>query len=263
MGVQPAHDPWDPRQYGLFDDERSRPFFELMSRVCAEAPRSVVDLGCGSGGLTASLAERWPTAELEGVDASAEMIRSAGRHAAARVRFSVGDLADWRPVRPVDVIVSNAALHWVPTHRELLPRWSKALEPGGWLAFQVPGNFDAPSHRLLAELCASPRWRDRLADVPLRRPVGDPGDYLELLAGHGCRVDAWETTYAQVLRGDDPVLEWVKGTTLRPVLSVLDTEEGAGFLAEYGSRLRESYPRGPHGTVFPFRRIFVVAQRTV
>jgi trans-aconitate 2-methyltransferase len=224
----------------------------------------VVDLGCGSGGLTASLASRWPTATVEGIDSSPEMIAAAGQHIAPGLRFAVGDLAAWTPDpdRPVDVIVSNAALQWVPEHRDLLLRWIKALPVDGWLAFQVPGNFDAPSHTLMRELCRSPRWRDPLADVMRWHPVGTPGEYLDLLAGQGCRVDAWETTYAQVLQGDDPVLEWVKGTALRPVLSALDAADGADFLGEYAARLRDAYPRRPYGTVFPFSRIFVVAQRT-
>jgi trans-aconitate 2-methyltransferase len=254
-------DVWDPKQYGVFRDERSRPFFELVGRVRAVDPARVVDLGCGTGELTATLAGRWPAAHIEGIDASPEMIKEAGRHAGAGVRFAVGDLAGWRPDRPVDVIVSNAALQWVPAHRDLPPRWVESLNPGGWLAFQVPGNFDAPSHTILRAVCESPRWRGRLAAVPRWDPVASPAGYLDRLAGLGCRVDAWETTYLQVLPGDDPVLEWVKGTALRPVLGALDAEAATGFLAEYADRLREAYPRTPYGTVFPFRRIFVVARR--
>jgi trans-aconitate 2-methyltransferase len=251
---------WDPRQYGEFADERSRAFFELLGRVGATEPASVADLGCGSGELTAVLAERWPGAAVEGIDSSTEMIQAAGKY--PRVTFTVGDLAEWAPDGPIDVIISNAALHWVPTHRELAARWVRTLSPGGWLAFQVPGNFGAPSHTILRELCTSPRWHDRLAGVTRWNPVGEPAEYLGLLAGLGCRVDAWETTYLQVLPGTDPVLEWVKGTALRPVLTALDPAAAAEFLTEYGARLRQAYPATPQGTVFPFRRIFVVAQRS-
>jgi trans-aconitate 2-methyltransferase len=260
------NDAWDPAQYWVFADERSRPFFELVGRVGAQAPTHVVDLGCGHGELTATLARRWPGAAITGLDSSTEMINAARKLAAghpARLEFAVGDIAGWVPDGPVDVIVSNAALQWVPEHRELLPRWTRALTPGGWLAFQVPGNADAPSHALLRELCTSPRWRDRLADVLRWHPVDDPAGYLALLTAHGCRVDAWETTYAQVLQGEDAVLEWVKGTALRPVLAALGgagTPETARFLTEYAALLREAYPPGPHGTLFPFRRIFVVAR---
>lgn len=255
---------WDPEQYGRFADERSRPFFELVSRVRCARPRRVVDLGCGPGRLTAALAQRWPEADILGIDGSDEMIKAARESAATpdgRVRFEVGDVTRWPPGEPVDVVISNAVLHWVPGHRELLPRWLEGLMPGGWLAFQVPGNFGAPSHVLLRELCGSPRWRGRLDGIVPDRPVDDCVGYLELLAAHGCRVDAWETTYAQVLQGDDPVLEWTKGTALRPVLAALGRgAEASAFLAEYAELLRAAYPSGPSGTVFPFRRIFVVAR---
>lgn len=176
------------------------------------------------------------------------------------LEFSVGDLAEWVPDRPVDVIFSNAALQWVPGHQRLLPRWVEALAPGGRLAFSMPGNFDGPSHTLLRELCESPRWRDRLGEVNRHNIVADPAEYHELLTDLDCDVDAWETTYLQVLHGTDPVLEWMKGTALRPALNALaEEEERADFLAELAPLLREAYPPGPHGTIFPFRRIFVVA----
>lgn len=257
-----ARPAWDPAQYGVFGDERGRPFADLVSRVDLAAPGYVVDLGCGSGELTAGLAARWPDAVIDGLDGSAEMIAAARVHAIpGRLGFEVGDVAEWRPSRPVDLIVSNAVLQWVPGHVELLPRWIDALAPGGRLAFQVPGNFGAPSHVVLRELCRSPRWRDRLAGTVRDEPVLGPDGYLDLLARLGCSVDAWETTYSQVLGGEDPVLEWVKGTALRPVLAALGPEETEEFLGVYRARLREAYPAGPYGTVFPFRRVFVVAGR--
>jgi trans-aconitate 2-methyltransferase len=272
--VEYAGPSWDPEQYGLFSTERSRPFFELLSRVRADDPVHVVDLGCGSGELTATLADRWPAARIEGIDSSPEMIAAAERRAVPGLRFALGDIATWTPEHPVDVIVSNAALHWVPTHRELLPKWAEELSPGGWLAFQVPGNFDGPSHDAVRELCLSPRWRDLLgespgaaaADVVSGKFVDTPDDYLELLATRGCRpVDVWETTYSQVLSGADPVLEWIKGTALRPMLAAFDAVADSGakaeFLAEVAALLRAAYPPRPYGTVFPFRRIFVVARR--
>ncbi|ACY96578.1 MULTISPECIES: trans-aconitate 2-methyltransferase [Thermomonospora] len=273
--VAPQHGPvlWDPAQYGLFGAERARPFGELIARIPLAAPRRVADLGCGTGELTLLLARRWPEATIDAIDISPQMITAAlsgadvrtdgqaGTALGGRVRFAVADVRDWRPARPVDLIVSNAVLHWVPGHEELLARWVDCLTAGGCLAFQVPGNHDAPSHTLLRELCRSARWRDRLADALPDRPVRDAAGYLDLLSGLGCAVDAWETTYLQVLGGPDPVLEWVKGTTLRPVLSLLDEEESGEFLAEYAKLLRRAYPPRPNGTVFPFRRIFVVARR--
>ncbi len=253
---------WDPGQYLRFGDQRSRPFFELTAQIGAEQPGLVVDLGCGPGQLTAELARRWPEAEVRGLDSSAEMIDAARRlEAGPRLSFGLGDLRDWRPEGPVDVIVSNAVLQWVPEHEALLPGWVQALSPGGWLAFQVPANFGAPSHVLMREVAESGRWRPLLADVRLNRQSADPAAYVDLLSRAGCVVNAWETTYLHVLPGEDPVLEWYKGSGLRPVLAALNPDQATEFLAEYGARLREAYPPRPYGTVLPFRRAFVVAQR--
>jgi trans-aconitate 2-methyltransferase len=256
------HPTWDPDQYRRYADERSRPFFELTGRIAAGSPDRIVDLGCGDGGLTATLAERWPGAAVVGLDRSAEMIAGAGPRAIpGRLRFAQGDLREWRPDAPVDVLVSNATLQWVPEHPELIDRWVGALVAGGWLAFQVPGNDRAPTHAILDELRADSRWRDQLAGAAPGPRVLEPGEYLARLAGHGCAVDAWETTYQHVLEGPDPVLEWVKGTAMRPVLTALDGAEREAFLAAYAARLREAYPPCAFGTVMPFRRIFVVPRR--
>jgi trans-aconitate 2-methyltransferase len=254
---------WDPLRYGRYADERSRPFHELLARVRAASPSSVVDLGCGDGALTATLAGRWPGATVVGVDSSPEMLAAGDAARAAGVDLRQGDIATWRPDAPVGVLVSNAALQWVPEHPALLPGLVDALAPGGELAFQVPGNFGAPTHVLLAELRWSPRWRDRLgADADRGAAVLEPREYLDRLTALGCRVDAWETTYLHVLDGGpDAVLEWVRGTALRPVLARLPAGEAPEFEAEYAARLRQAYPAGAAGTVLPFRRIFVVARR--
>lgn len=253
---------WDPGQYLRYAGERARPFFDLLARVGAADPGYVADLGCGPGNLTATLAERWPTAEIVGVDNSAEMIAAAGADHGAnpRLRFRQADMRGWRPERPVDVLVSNAALQWVPGHLDVVRRWPGLLSPGGWLAFQLPGNYDQPSHAILLELVSSERWRGLLAGVALNRQAADPAGYLDLLAGAGCSVDAWETTYLHVLHGPDPVVEWYRGTGLRPVLAALDPGQAERFVAEYSQRIRAAYPPAPYGTVLPFRRVFVVAR---
>ncbi|SNR39190.1 trans-aconitate 2-methyltransferase [Blastococcus mobilis] len=255
---------WDPARYLRFAGERARPFAELVARVGADAPATVVDLGCGEGSLTASLARRWPGARVTGVDSSPEMIAAASAQAPAdRVRFTLADVRDWTPPGPVDVVVSNAVLHWVPDHHRLLDRWAGWLPAGGWIAVQVPGNFRAPTHALLADLCRSPRWADRLADAaPRPDAVLEPAGYLDVLTEAGLSADAWETTYLHVLTGTDPVLAWVRSTVLRPVLALLPEEDAGRFTAEYAEALREAYPPRPDGTtVLPFRRVFAVGTR--
>jgi trans-aconitate 2-methyltransferase len=219
----------------------------------------VVDLGCGPGNLTELLCDRWPDAAVEGVDSSPDMIAEASARG-GRARYRVGDVASWRP--DADVVVANAVLQWVPTHRDLLRVWAAALPAGGWLAFQVPGNFGAPSHALMREVAASPRWAPLVGGV-LRHTdaVDDPTGYAELLLDAGLAVDAWETTYLHRLPGPDPVLEWVRGTGLRPILAALSPADAAAFEADYGARLREAYPATAHGTFLEFRRVFAVARK--
>ena len=251
---------WDPAIYLEFADERARPFGDLLVQVLADAPDRVVDLGCGPGQLTASLADRWPLADILGVDSSAEMIARAQAYAHHHLEFVVQDLRAWRPDAPVDVIVSNATLQWVPEHRRLLPALLAALAPGGWLAFQVPGNFDEPSHQLLHELADEPRFAAFTAGR--ERPTAcDAATYLADLAGLGCVVNAWETTYLHVLTGPDPVFRWISGTGARPVLQALPEDRREEFVSEYKRRLADAYPEQPYGTLLPFRRVFVVAHR--
>lgn len=254
---------WDPEVYLRHEDARARPFHDLLARVHAVAPRRVADLGCGPGTLTRVLADRWPTAAVVGLDSSAAMIERAAEYAEpGRCEFALGDVCDWRPVEPVDVIVSNATLQWVPDHLALLASWVEALAPSGWMALQVPANFDARSHALMREVAATPRWRDSLAGT-LRHgdAVVEPERYVDVLARAGCAVDAWQTTYLHLLPGEDAVLGWIRGTGLRPVLDALAPDDANEFVAAYGALLREAYPQQPYGTVFPFRRTFVVAQR--
>lgn len=251
---------WDPERYLAYADERGRPFVELLARVPAADPRVVVDLGCGPGNLTALLADRWPGATITGVDSSPEMIAKA-RLTEPRVTFDVADLRDWAThgTTPVDVLVSNATLQWVPGHLDLLEGLVGAVRPGGWLAFQVPGNFDEPSHAIRRDLAAEPAYADLTRDVAVPSSH-DPEVYLERLAGLGCEVDAWETTYLHVLTGEDPVFTWVSGTGARPTLQALPDDLRADFEAEFRRRLRAAYPPREHGVVLPFRRIFVVAR---
>ncbi|MEU5363427.1 trans-aconitate 2-methyltransferase [Streptomyces sp. NPDC005925] len=267
----PTAPTWDPAQYLRHAGHRARPFTDLLARVAdlpTEPPR-IADLGCGPGNVTTLLAGRWPTAQVTGYDNSPEMLDRARRYAGptpggGSIAFAPADVRTWTPDGPYDLIVSNATLQWIPGHSDLFAHWITALAPGGTLAFQLPGNFDAPSHRLMRGLADSPHRRDRLAGV-LRHDdaVLAPEAYLARLTALGCTADVWETTYVHLLQGEDPVLDWVSGTGLRPVLDALAAhpEERDAFIGEYRDALREAYPPGPYGTPFPFRRVFAVARK--
>jgi len=248
---------WDPERYLRYADERGRPFVDLLARVGAADPRRVVDLGCGPGNLTALLKERWPGADVLGVDSSAEMLAGAE---VPGVRLELADVRTWTPEAPVDVLFSNATYQWVPGHLDLLPRLAGHLAADGWLAFQVPGNHDEPSHRLLHSLASDPRFSAHTRGVA-RPHSHDPGVYADVLRDLGLSVDAWETTYLHLLTGDDPVFTWISGTGARPTLQALPDDLRPVFVEEYKALLREAYPPGPHGTTLPFRRVFVVAHR--
>jgi trans-aconitate 2-methyltransferase len=249
---------WDPERYLTYADERGRPFVELVARIGAEHPATVVDLGCGPGNLTRLLSERWPAARVTGVDSSPEMIAKA-TGSESGVGFEVGDARTWVPEEPIGVLVSNATLQWIPGHLDLLPRLVDAVTPGGWLAFQVPGNFDEPSHTIRRDLAAEPRYAEQTAGVAVP-DAHDAATYLAALASLGCAVDAWETTYLHVLHGEDPVFTWVSGTGAQPTLQALDPTLRPQFEDEFKRRLRAAYPETGHGVVLPFRRVFVVAQ---
>ncbi|RNI23929.1 methyltransferase domain-containing protein [Flexivirga caeni] len=257
---------WDPQQYEHFSDLRNRPFADLVARVGAEAPKSVVDLGCGNGPLTISLAQRWPEATITGIDSSPAMLeRARALDAAGRIRWEQGDVAAWQPSPAPDVIVTNATLQWVPGHVALIESWLRALPAGGWFAMQVPGNFDAPSHRIIREVARAHRRADDLVGALREAPVETPERYAEVLAAACGHVDVWETTYLQILDPQgaqrSPVLEWVKGTALRPLLDVLNESEQEAFLAELTQRFDAAYPRASYGVAMPFRRIFAVGRK--
>lgn len=252
---------WDPQQYLKFEDHRLRPALDLMARIRTERPETIVDLGCGTGNITRLLAERWPGARVTGLDSSEPMLAKA-RAAAPGIAFVAGDFATWRAPTPAGIVYSNAALHWLEGHDALFPRLLAQVAPGGTLAVQMPRNHRAPSHVAVTEAAAAGPWRDQAAAVKGIRTVHDPDAYYRWLAPHARRIDIWETEYLQVLEGENPVVEWTKGSTLRPYLDALDAPAREGFLAEYAARIARVYPKQPDGrTLFPFRRIFIIAER--
>lgn len=265
---------WDPVVYESFPDERRRPYLDLLSRVDLPAPGLVVDAGCGTGAGALMLARRWPQARVLAVDSSPAMLQRAEETCAAaedgagaRVRLVEADLMGWDPPEPADVLVSSAVLHWLPHHVDVVVRWAGLVPPGGWLAFTVPGNFASPSHVVPRAVASQEPFASRVPGLAghLLGPdaTGSPAMYAAVLAAQGLRVDAWETTYLHVLPGEDAVLRWLRGTTLRPVLDALADEPDLHdlFLARCAERMAQAYPRRAWGTPFPFRRVFAVAQR--
>jgi trans-aconitate 2-methyltransferase len=253
---------WDPDQYLRFERERSRPIEDLVARFSDRSPSRIIDLGCGPGTSTAVLRQRWPTAHLVGLDSSPEMI-TAARRSDATVDWVLRDIRSWRAQPPFDLVVSNAALQWVPDHEELFPRLVAQVAAGGALAVQMPVNSDSGAHRCIREVAQSTPWRSRWGPDLLQPQVGAPELYYRLLAPVCASVELWQTEYVHVLPDPAAILEWVKGTTLRPYLTRLSSpSDQEAFLGTILRGLEAAYPRQRNGRVlFPFRRLFLVAYR--
>jgi trans-aconitate 2-methyltransferase len=252
---------WSAAQYVKFEDERTRPSRDLVARIPNAAVERAADIGCGPGNSTEVLRERFPDARIVGVDSSADMIEAA-RKRMPGVAFEVADLNSW-DASGFDVILANAVLQWTPGHETLLPRLIGKLNVGGSLAAQMPDNRDEPSHRLMREIAADPRWADRIADAEKIRATRRGADwYYRLLRQHASRVDIWRTTYFHPLAGAHAVVEWVKGTGLRPFIDPLTPDERAAYLATYEEAVAKAYPIEPDGMLLlPFPRLFFVATR--
>ena len=252
---------WSAAQYLKFEDERTRPVRDLVARIPTHEARRAADIGCGPGNSTEVLSERFPSARIVGLDSTAEMIEAARRRLPG-VAFEVQDIAAWRDAG-FDVILANAVIQWILGHDALLPRLVGQLAPGGTLAVQTPDNLDEPSHRLMLEVAAAGPWAGKLAEAGKAREPRHAADwYFRLLRAHASRVDIWRTTYFHPLAGARAVVEWVKGTGLRPYLDPLDPAERAGYLAAYEQAIAEAYPAEADGTVLlPFPRLFFVATR--
>ncbi len=251
---------WDSVQYLRFATERSRPARDLMARVPLEAPKTVYDLGCGAGNITRLLAERWPAAEVIGVDSSPEMLAQARAGESGGIQWQEADLRTWRPAKPAELFFSNAALQWLDDHERVFPHLAAQLAPGAVLAVQMPRNRREPSHTLITETIEDGPWAGRLRPRMRLEPVAAPEAYYDWLSPVVLRLEVWETIYWQVLDGHNPVVEFTKGTALRPFLEALDGEERQAFLDAYAKRVLAAYPPRPDGrTLFPFRRLFIVA----
>jgi trans-aconitate 2-methyltransferase len=251
---------WEPQTYLKYAEIRFRAGFDLISRIPKADYRNIYDLGCGTGHLTRILADNFPNARVSGLDSSPEMLAEARREFPT-ISWMQADIGSWRPEAPPDLVYSNAALHWVPRHEQLFPALLKMLNPGGVLAVQMPRHFESPSHLGLRELARQPEWRARLEPL-LLATVPSPEIYWEWLSPHASDLDIWETIYLQVLDGKDPVVNFMRGTALRPLLSALNETEGKRFITAFSERMASAYPPRSDGkTLFPFRRMFVIARR--
>jgi trans-aconitate 2-methyltransferase len=254
---------WNAEQYLRFSDERTRPCRELAARVAVSAPQRVIDLGCGPGNSTAVLAERWPNAELTGLDNSSEMIAAARKTEPGRT-WRVGDIAAWAAddSQSIDIVFSNAALQWVDDHPLVFPKLLARVAPGGALAIQMPGNYDAPAHLIMREMAASEAWRAHFPTAGIREwHVHDLATYHDILAPIAAGVDFWQTEYLHIMKDAASIVEWYKGTGLRPFLDALGNDQmRAEFTAQYLGRVQRAYPPRRDGSViFPFRRLFLIA----
>lgn len=249
---------WDPTRYLQFADDRARPFLDLIAQIPTK-PSMIVDLGCGPGHLTRHLRAQWPSAQILGIDSSAEMIDRAIRdNTDSFANYDVADADEFTASERTDLIVSNAMLHWLPDQFAVLDRLLSQVSDGAAVAIQVPNNSTQPSHRCIYELAESDRYAEHLASVR-RLPSIGPADYLDFFTDRGYSVNAWETTYFHMLHGADPVYEWISGTALRPFKQALPEELRGDFVEELKESLRQAYPAGKSGTVLPFRRTFAVA----
>ena len=252
---------WDPNLYLAFGDQRLRPALDLIARIALDSPRTIVDLGCGTGNVTAALETRWPAAQITGLDNAPEMLARA-REQGPGITWIDADLDAWRPRTPVDLLFSNAALHWVEDHAALFPRLVAGVAEGGAFAVQMPRNWQAPSHELIHETLRDGPWRGRLEPLIRPRPTLAPAFYYDLLAPLVQSLDIWETEYHQVLEGENPVADYVKGSALRRFLAALEEPERSRFDSAYRERIKAAYPPRADGkTLFPFLRLFILARR--
>lgn len=258
---------WDANLYLKFADARMRPALDLMGRLdpanAARPGHAIYDLGCGAGNISRILAERFPDVPVVGIDSSEQMLEKARSQTGdKRVSFAKGDLAHFKPDAPPSVLYSNAAYQWLPGHIDMFPGLMKLLPSGGQLAIQMPRNHEAPSHALMHAAAKAGPWRDKLAGIGGIARVEEPGRYFDVLKPLSSDLEVWETIYQQVLTGKDPVAQYTSSTGLRPFLEALAEPERTQFYETYARLIAEAYPTRPDGiTLFPFRRLFIVARR--
>lgn len=257
---------WQPDLYLRYADYRQRPAFDLLQRIPplpgGSAPGLVVDLGCGPGNITPYLLDRWPCAQVVGVDNAPAMLERA-RQQDLLVEWVEADAAEWEPPEPAALIYSNAVLQWLPDHATLFPRLMRRLAPGGVLAVQMPAHTGITSLALVHRVAAEGPWAGALRGRLRVDPVGEAGFYYDLVAPLADEVDIWETVYQHVMAGPDDIVTWSEGTALLPVREALDAADYAAFVEAFRAAVRDAYPPRPDGRLlFPFRRLFILARRS-
>ncbi|WP_458757455.1 trans-aconitate 2-methyltransferase [Afipia sp. TerB] len=253
---------WSAQQYLKFEDERTRPARDLLAQIPLDDARHVIDIGCGPGNSTELLAQRWPQAQITGIDTSADMLRQA-RERLPNHKFIEANISHWSPPAGTDLMFANAIFQWVPDHLSQLKRLASALPEGGVLAVQMPDNLDQPSHALMREVAALEPWRETLAAAAGARDLlPPPGVYYDALKPVARRFDIWHTIYNHLLDDAAAVVEWVKGTGLRPFVDPLENQQRKEFLELYKARIAEVYkPQADGKVLFEFRRLFMVLVR--
>jgi len=253
---------WNADLYLQFANERTQPSIDLIARIGLRDPRRIVDAGCGPGNSTEALRQRWANAEIIGLDNSEAMIAKA-RQSYPQAAWEVGDASHWQSDEPFDLVFSNAVWHWLPDHAKLCRHWMSQVKPGGALAVQIPAHYDSPMQREILEVSRDAAWDSRMQAARAAQTHHPPKFYYDALRPLASRVDLWETTYYHVMEGPQAIIEWFRGTGLRPFLEALSSdEERARFEALLLDRYREAYPRQTTGEVlFPFRRLFFIARR--
>ncbi|GAB3319914.1 trans-aconitate 2-methyltransferase [Larkinella ripae] len=253
---------WSAKQYSVFETERNRPIQDLLARIPTMNVITAADIGCGPGNSTELLRQHFPEATITGMDSSPDMIEAARRRL-PDLAFEIADIATWANKGPFDVILANAALQWVPDHASLLPALLNKLTPGGSLVIQMPDNFEEPAHQLMRKVASNGPWAEKLAQAQNRQERKGAHWYYGLLQPKVRALDLWRTTYFHPLAGGAAaIVEWFKGTGLRPFLEPLDASEQSAYLAQYQQEIARAYPVFPDGTVLlPFPRLFLVAVR--
>jgi trans-aconitate 2-methyltransferase len=259
--AQTVKEGWDPDVYLRYEGYRARPALDLIEQIPLDIEGDIVDLGCGPGNVTKRLKDTWPDRAVTGVDRSEAMLTKA-RESYPDITWEQGDMSTWTAETPKALVFSNAALHWITNHEEVVPRLMDAIKPGGWLAFQIPVTEESGYQICLRATVHSERWAEKLSNVWMYKNPMDPGPFYDLLTPASTSVDIWVTDYHHVLEGKNPVVDWIMGTGLTPYLAVLDEAEKAEFMANYRGQVLEAYPKQGDGkTLFLMKRIFVLAQK--